>query len=101
VELANCEPFLNAEIRTINPEIIVTVGQRPLEALAIEYTTRAPDSFDVAAEHATTVRGRGFEIVPMVALDEQTDAQTDSFLEHMLENVLSRDYRQTKGRRSR
>jgi hypothetical protein len=37
----------------------------------------------------------------MVALDEQTDAQTDSFLEHMLENVLSRDYRQTKGRRSR
>jgi hypothetical protein len=37
----------------------------------------------------------------MVALEEQTDAQTDSFVDHLTENVFSRDYRQTKGRRER
>lgn len=100
-EIDTCEPFLNAEIRMINPQIIIPVGQRVLEALAMDYTTRSPDSFDVDAEHATTVRGRGFELVPMVELDRQTDAQSEAFVEHMLENVFSRDYRQTKGRRSR
>ncbi|MFA9518292.1 uracil-DNA glycosylase family protein [Halopenitus sp. H-Gu1] len=100
-ELASCEPFLNAEIRMINPQIIVPVGQRALEALAIEYTTRAPDSFDVESEHASTVRGRGFELVPMC--DPAAIPETDrrSFLEHFRENVLDRDYRQTKGRQSR
>jgi uracil-DNA glycosylase family 4 len=100
-ELGNCEPYLNAELRMINPEIIVPIGQRPLEALAIEYTTRAPDSFDVREEHATTVRGRGFELVPMLGLDRQTDADSRAWVEHLRENVFGRDYRQTKGRRSR
>ena len=100
-EVVTCEPFLNAEIRMINPQIIVPIGQRALEELAVEYTTRRPDSFDVESEHATTIRGRGFEIIPMVALDEQTDEQSEAFVEHFVENVFSRDYRQTKGRRSR
>jgi uracil-DNA glycosylase family 4 len=100
-EVRNCEPFLNAEIRMINPEIIVPVGQRALTALAVDYTTRAPESFDVDAEHATTIRGRGFELVPMVELGRQTDAETEAFVEHVRENVFGRDYRQTKGRRGR
>ena len=100
-EVDNCEPFLNAEIRMINPQIIVPVGDRPLRELAVEYTTRRPDSFDVDAEHATTIRGRGFELVPMKRPAEMTDAEADAFRDHMRENVLSRDYRQTKGRRSR
>ncbi|WP_123619339.1 uracil-DNA glycosylase family protein [Halorubrum sp. CSM-61] len=101
LEIETCEPFLNAEIRMINPQIIVPVGERPLRELAIEYTTRRPDSFDVDAEHATTIRGRGFELVPMKEPEEMTDAEADAFREHMRENVLSRDYRQTKGRQSR
>ena len=100
-EVDNCEPFLNAEIRMINPQIIIPVGERPLRELALEYTTRRPDSFDVDAEHATTIRGRGFELVPMKAPTELTDADATAFREHMRENVLSRDYRQTKGRQSR
>jgi uracil-DNA glycosylase family 4 len=100
-EVSTCEPYLNAEIRMINPEIIVPIGQRALEALAIDYTTRRPDSFDADEEHATTVRGRGFELVPMVELDRQTDEQTEAFVDHLVENVFSRDYRQTKGRRGR
>ena len=100
-EVRNCEPFLNAELRMINPHIIVPIGDRVLQELAIEYTTRAPDSFDVEAEHATTIRGRGFELVPMLPPAEQTDEDEAAFVEHVKENVFSRDYRQTKGRRSR
>ncbi|WP_418281612.1 uracil-DNA glycosylase [Halorubrum sp. DTA98] len=100
-EVRTCEPFLNAEIRMINPQIIVPVGERPLRALAVEYTTRRPDSFDIDAEHATTIRGRGFELVPMVEPEELTDERAGEFLEHMRESVLARDYRQTKGRQER
>lgn len=100
-EVRECEAFLTADVRMINPQILVPIGQRVLEALAVEYTTRPPESFDVAEEHATTIRGRGFEIVPMVALDDQSDEQTEAFVEHVRTNVLGRDYRQTKGRRSR
>jgi len=100
-EIDSCEPYLNAEIRMINPQILVPIGQRVLESMAIEYTTRRPDSFDIDTEHATTVRGRGFELVPMLELDRQTDADSEAFVQHVMNNVFSRDYRQTKGRQSR
>ena len=100
-EVTNCDPFLTAEIRMINPHIIVPIGERALRTLAVEYTTRPPESFDIEAAHATTIRGRGFELVPMRSLEAQTDADTDAFVEHVVENVFGRDYRQTKGRRSR
>lgn len=99
-EVSNCEPYLNGEIRMINPEIIVPVGQRPLEELAFEYTTRSRDALDVNELHATTVRGRGFEILPMIAPGAQSDEEREVFLEQLSE-TLGRDYRQTKGRRSR
>ncbi|WP_435183806.1 uracil-DNA glycosylase [Halobellus sp. EA9] len=100
-EVRTCEPYLNAEVRMINPEIIVPIGQRVLDALATDYTTNRPGDIDAREAHATTIRGRGFELVPMVDLESQTDAQTEAFVEHLLENVFSRDYRQTKGRRGR
>ena len=100
-EVTTCEPFLNAEIRMINPQIIVPVGGRVLRELAVAYTTRSPESFDIDTEHATTIRGRGFELVPMRDPAEMTDAEATAFRDHLRENVLSRDYRQTKGRQSR
>jgi uracil-DNA glycosylase family 4 len=100
-EIRECEAFLTADVRMINPQILVPIGQRVLEALAVEYTTRPPESFDAEAEHATTIRGRGFEIVPMVALEAQSDEQSAAFVDHVRSNVFGRDYRQTKGRRSR
>ncbi|MFC7020857.1 MULTISPECIES: uracil-DNA glycosylase [Haloarcula] len=99
-EVRNCEPYLNSEIRMINPEILVPVGQRALEALAFEYTTENAADLDVTEMHATTIRGRGFEIIPMVHPADQSDEQRTAFLEHFGE-TLGRDYRQTKGRRSR
>jgi len=100
-EIRTCEPYLNAEVRMINPEIIVPIGQRTLDALATDYTTNRPGDVDVDGAHATTIRGRGFELVPMLELERQTAEQTEAFVDHLLENVFSRDYRQTKGRRGR
>nr|WP_248898052.1 uracil-DNA glycosylase [Haloplanus sp. XH21] len=97
-EVATCDAYLTADVRMINPEIIVPVGQLALRHVAVEHTTRDASTLDVADCHATTIRGRGFELVPMLDPAEQTDAETAAFVEHVGESVLNRDYRQTKGR---
>jgi len=99
-EIDVCEPFLNAEIRMINPEILVPVGQRALGALGVEYTTAPADELDVRECHATAIRGRGFELFPMVHPSEMTADQMETFIVAFLE-LLRHDYRQTKGRRGR
>jgi uracil-DNA glycosylase family 4 len=99
-EVRNCEAFLTAEVRMINPEILVPVGQRALRTLAAEYTTTPAEEFDVATDHATTIRGRGFELVPMRDPAEMDDEQTETFLAHF-SDLMGSDYRQTKGRRGR
>ncbi|MDG5820393.1 uracil-DNA glycosylase [Natronococcus sp. A-GB7] len=99
-EIGNCEPYLNAEIRMINPEIIVPVGERALSEIGVEYTTTPVEDLDLEADHATTVRGRGFELVPMIEPREQTDEQTQAWLERFVE-LMASDYRQTKGRQER
>jgi hypothetical protein len=55
---------------------------------------------DVEDLHASTVRGRGFELVPMVHPGEQSDEQTEAWIDFFLE-FRDTDYRQTKGRRNR
>jgi len=99
-EVGNCEPFLNAEVRSINPEILIAVGERPFRELLADYTTDDPAAYDLAESHATTVRGRGFELVPMVDPAAQSEADAEAFLKHFAA-LMARDYRQTKGRRSR
>jgi len=96
-EVTACEAYRSSELRMINPEIIVPVGQRAIEALAFQYTTKSEDDLDVEELHATTLRGRGFELVPMVDPADQTAEQTEAFVEHFAE-LLGTDYRQTKGR---
>lgn len=99
-EITNCEDYLTAEIRMINPEILVPVGDRALRTIAEEYTTTSSSELSLPAYHGRSVRGRGFEIVPMVAPAEQTDEQFEAFLDSF-EALMGRDYRQTKGRRER
>ncbi len=99
-EIDNCEPYLNAEIRMINPEIIIPIGQRALTEIAREYTTTPAEEFDVAANHGERIRGRGFELMPMIDPAEQTDDQTQAWLEAFVA-LLATDYRQTKGRQGR
>ncbi|WP_245835293.1 uracil-DNA glycosylase [Natronolimnobius baerhuensis] len=99
-EIGTCEPYLNAEVRMINPEILIPVGQRALAELGAEYTTTPVDELELPDAHATTIRGRGFELVPMLEPAVQTDDQTQAWLEHFA-SLMASDYRQTKGRRER
>jgi uracil-DNA glycosylase family 4 len=99
-EVLNCEGFLTAEVRMINPEILVPVGERALAALAEEYTTTPASDLSLPADHATSIRGRGFELVPMVPPNEMTADERDAFVAHF-EDLFRSDYRQTKGRRGR
>ena len=99
-EIANCDPFLTAEIRMINPEILIPVGERALRVLAAEYTTRDPAELDVVACHAEELRGRGFELLAMQAPDVAGEDGREAWLE-AFSTLLGRDYRQTKGRRGR
>lgn len=99
-EVRNCEAFLTADIRSVNPEIIVPVGERALAAVATEYTTTPAAELSLPDHHGRSVRGRGFEIVPMVDPAGMTDDQFHAFLDSF-EALMGRDYRQTKGRRRR
>ncbi|WP_408960074.1 uracil-DNA glycosylase family protein [Natrinema sp. 74] len=99
-EIGNCEPYLNAEIRMINPEILVPVGERALAELGTEYTTTPADDLALPDDHARRIRGRGFELVPMIDPRDQTAEQTQAWLEAFVE-LMASDYRQTKGRRNR
>lgn len=99
-EVHRCDPFLTAEVRSINPELLVPVGQRALTVLAREYTTRDVAGLAVAEVHGTPLRGRGFELLPMVGLDALTSERIESYIDAM-EETMNRDYRQTKGRRGR
>ncbi|RQG98072.1 uracil-DNA glycosylase [Natrarchaeobius chitinivorans] len=99
-EIDTCEPYLNAEIRMINPEVLIPVGERALAEIGTEYTTTSSSDLSFPDVHATTIRGRGFALVPMLEPHEQTDEQTQAWVEHFAE-LMASDYRQTKGRRQR
>jgi uracil-DNA glycosylase len=99
-EVRTCEDYLTAEIRHINPELLVPVGERALAAIATEYTTRAADAFALPADNGRSIRGRGFEIVPMVDPELAAAGELAAFAE-AFEELTAGDYRQTKGRRER
>jgi uracil-DNA glycosylase family 4 len=99
-EVATCEPYLNAEIRMINPEILVPVGERPLAELGTEYTTTPAEDLSLPEDHATRIRGRGFELVPMIDPREASAERTQAWLESFA-SLMASDYRQTKGRQER
>lgn len=99
-EVSQCQDYLAAEIRSINPEILIPVGEQALTVLIAEYTTHDAADFSLPDYHGRSIRGRGFELVPMVHPERQTDSQFHRYLDSF-EALLDRDYRQTKGRRRR
>lgn len=99
-EIANCDPFLTAEIRSINPELIIPVGTRALTEIGREFTTARASTLDIESVHATTIRGRGFEILPMKEPMTASATAIDDWIDHF-RSVTDGDYRQTKGRSSR
>lgn len=99
-EILNCDPFLNAELRTINPQILLPIGERTLEIIAREFSTTSSDTLDLAELHGTELRGRGFEIVPLIEPETMTEKEFSAGIQAITQ-TLNRDYRQTKGRRDR
>lgn len=99
-EIAACEPFLNAELRTINPELLIPLGERTVKSLAREYTTTNPDDLTLEEIHASEVCGRGFELIPLREPGNMDREDFEAAVER-LSATLERDYRQTKGRRRR
>ena len=99
-EIEECEPFLNAELRTINPDILLPLSERVLHALAADYTTKSPTALAIDEVHATEVRGRGFELIPLRDPRSMNDTEFEAAVD-VLTATIERDYRQTKGRRSR
>ncbi|MFB6173723.1 MAG: uracil-DNA glycosylase family protein [Halobacteriales archaeon] len=97
-EVRTCDPYLTAEVRMINPEVLLAVGERALRRLALEHTTRDADALDVASEHANEIRGRGIDLVATLDPADWTDGRREALLD-ALGTLLDRDYRQTKGRR--
>lgn len=99
-EIEACDAFLTAELRTINPEILVPLGERVLSVLGDEYTTSLSDPWDLDDLHATELRGRGFELIPLEAPSRMDEAQFETAIDRF-DRTRDRDYRQTKGRRGR
>lgn len=99
-ELRNCDAFLTAEIRMINPEILVPIGQLALETVGVEYTTTPAADLSIDEHHATAIRGRGFELFPMRDPDAATEDELETFVD-AFGDLMGGDYRQTKGRRER
>ncbi len=99
-EIEACDAFLTAELRTINPEILVPLGERVLSELAQEFTTSLSDPWELEDVHATELRGRGFELIPLETLPEMDADQFEAAIDRF-ERTRDRDYRQTKGRRKR
>jgi len=99
-EIAACDAYLDAEIRVVNAHVLPPAGQRALTRLGAEYTTRNPEALRIEEHHGESIRGRGFELVPLVDPSTATDDEVDDWVRRFAE-LMATDYRQTKGRRSR
>jgi uracil-DNA glycosylase len=91
------ERFLDAELRAINAHILMPVGDRPLEYVLREHTSRLRTlPCDATRLHAADIRGRGFLVVPVADPNGWTSDE-GAQLESTLARILDSDYRQTKG----
>ncbi|WP_254768056.1 uracil-DNA glycosylase family protein [Salinilacihabitans rarus] len=98
-EYDELERYFDAELRAVNAHILLPVGEWPTDHVLREYTTqrrRFGDDLDLAARHASEVRGRGFLVVPIRDPAAWDDGDREALLETM-RGILASDYRQTKG----
>ncbi len=88
------EPFFDAELRAIGAHVLVPVGDRAVDHVVREYTSRADRiGTDAARLHAREVHGRGWLVVPVAEPGAWTDEQERSLVDR-LRTLLSSDYRQ-------
>lgn len=93
-QYARLEPFFDAELRAIAAHVLLPVGERATRHVFESYTARPSDgSLDMAALHASELRGSGFLVVPVLEPAEWDDDHREALLDR-LRALLARDYRQ-------
>lgn len=92
------ERYFDAELRLVNAHILVTFGEEATRHVIGTYTAQGPKLADTPLEdlHATEVRGAGFLVVPALDPRDWDDTDEEALCEK-LSDILSSDYRQTKG----
>lgn len=92
------ERFFDAELRLVNAHILVPFGEEATRHVIETYTAQGPKLADESLDelHASEVRGAGFLVVPALDPCDWDDADEDALREKLLD-ILSSDYRQTKG----
>ena len=90
---ADCERFLDAELRAISAHVLLPVGERATRYVLANYTARpATDDLDMDGLHATELRGGGWLVLPSAEPADWTDGDADR-LTRALETLLATDYR--------
>ena len=90
---ADCERFLDAELRAISAHVLLPVGERATRYVLANYTARlATDDLDMDDLHATELRRGGWLVLPIAEPAGWTNDDADR-LTRALETLLATDYR--------
>ncbi|WP_254271515.1 uracil-DNA glycosylase family protein [Haloarcula marina] len=87
------EPMFDTEVRAITSHVLFPVGERATKHVFANMTPEHPDTVDMAALHATEVRGSGWLVYPVKDPAEWTDDDEDTLVA-ALTALLQTDYRQ-------
>jgi uracil-DNA glycosylase len=92
-EYVEMERYFDAELRAIAAHVLLPVGERATRHVVEEYTARAAKTdYDMAALHATELRGSGFLVYPVRDPSEWADGD-DERLVGALRALQSTDFR--------
>ncbi|HEX9373727.1 MAG TPA: uracil-DNA glycosylase family protein, partial [Roseiflexaceae bacterium] len=86
-EQASCAPFLDAELRAVDPQIVVPVGLIALRAVGLRYLGYAPQA--IRPIHAVALRAPGRVVVPLIHPSRIARAQIASFMATMRRELES------------
>ena len=90
---ADCERFLDAELRAISAHVLLPVGERATRYVLQHYTARpATGDLDMDERHATELRGGGWLVLPIAEPAGWTNDDANR-LTRALETLLATDYR--------
>ena len=92
-EYADMERFFDAELRAIAAHVLLPVGRRAVWHVLREYTARdASMADDLAAIHATELRGGGWLVVPVLDPADWSDDDERRFVDALVD-LQRTDYR--------
>jgi uracil-DNA glycosylase len=92
-DYAALEPFFDAELRAITAHVLLPVGARATAHVLDNYTARSSETLDMAAVHATEIRGSGWLVVPIRDPAEWVEGDAERLVE-TLQRLRESDYEQ-------